>query len=140
MRRTRSKGTQFYAAARGFTYVEVMVALGIVALLTAVMVQTLSTIRRAETSLDQLERAAHIANELVVDLYIHGTASNVFRRHADDWVFNERLEETGPATSRFKWIIWEIAPTAVPSAAWRVCVAAEATPQLAYFRSTSTPR
>lgn len=104
----------------GFTLIEVLIALTIAVLLIGVTAATLGTTLQAERSLNRLEEGRRISDELLAELYLHGTATNVAARHAPEWMVTLNFTETGPANDRVRWHVWELAPADRPSAAWRI--------------------
>lgn len=118
--RTRRRGQSFIFDRRGFTLIEVLIALTIAVVLIGVTAATLGTTLQAERSLDRVEEGRRISDELLAELYLLGTATNVAARHAPEWIVTWNSVETGPANDRARWQVWEIAPADRPSAAWRI--------------------
>lgn len=109
----------------GFTFVEVLVALGLAVLLISVTAATLSTTLRAERALDYREHGHRIAASLQAELYLTGAASNTAAQTSEHWLLTETRMQNGPATGRVYWSVWEISPRARPASAVRIAMLAE---------------
>ncbi len=119
-RRKQRRGQSFIFDQRGFTLIEVLIALTIAVVLIGVTAATLGTTLQAERSLNRVEEGRRISEELLAELYLHGTTTNVAARHAPEWIVTLNFAETGPANDRARWQVWELAPADRPSAAWRI--------------------
>lgn len=103
----------------GFTLVEVLIALLLAVILISVTASTLGVTLRAEQSLDLQDAGERLINTLQTDVYLNNNASNTTQRYADQWLITTTPLETGPATNRIAWEIWELTARERPSVQWR---------------------
>lgn len=92
----------------GFTLVETLLALTLLALLIAVTASTLSVTLRTEQSLTLLDESWRIAHSLQAERYLTGQSSNTSRRYAERWTIEAASFLTGEATNPVAWTVWEI--------------------------------
>jgi prepilin-type N-terminal cleavage/methylation domain-containing protein len=92
----------------GFTFIEVIVALAVTAILVATVCATLVTALSAERRIDDLRDAEVRADDLASHLFAGLDATHATARWAPAWIAAGQPQDTGAGTNFIRWSIWEI--------------------------------
>lgn len=103
-------------APRGaFTFIEILFALALCAILTAVVGSSLATSLQTELAARRLQDANAVCDDLLVALQGGFDVSGVVSAASADWQVTQADDVTGPATNLVRWQVWEVSLLARPS-------------------------
>ncbi len=104
-----------------FTFVEVIIALALCAILASVVCSSLITSLRAEQTAARVYDGSAVCDQLLAALYSGQSASNVAER-AGAWQVTQADAVTGEITNRVHWQVWEVSLRERPSVRQRFAV------------------
>lgn len=113
-----------YLASRrsGFSFIEVIVALAVTAILVATVCVTLVTALSAERRLDDLRSAESHAGELVAYLFAGYDPTNAMAGWAGAWTAAGQEQSIGEGSNRITWSIWEVRAAGQADAGTRIAL------------------
>ena len=106
----------------GFTFVEILFALALCAILTAVVGSSLITSLTTEQAALRVRDASALCDDLLVALQAGLDVSNVTAEAAATWQVTQADALTGPATNRVRWQVWEVSLVERPSVRHRFAI------------------
>ena len=111
-------GTSSRRHPRGFTYVEVLIAFLIAAILTTAVCSTLIVSLRAEREAAWLRQCRFTVQSLVADVYANEKPTDAVAAAYPDWAIDIEEADSRDASGRgVSWEIWRLSPRSRPSLA-----------------------
>ena len=100
---------------KGFTFIEVLVALCIAAVMVAVIGSSLITSLNAEQTATHLQSSTVLAQRLATTLFLGLSPDDVFSAEKADWDFLSKAQNTSDGTNPIAWQVWTLSPKVKPS-------------------------
>jgi prepilin-type N-terminal cleavage/methylation domain-containing protein len=104
-----------------FTLLEVIIALALCAILAGVVSSSLVTSLRAEQTAGRVYDGSALCDQLLAAHYTGGSVTATAER-ASAWLVTQAEAETGEATNRLRWNVWEVSLRERPSVRQRFAV------------------
>ena len=107
---------------RGFTFVEVLVALVMCSLMIAGLTTALITVLKAEQQAAWLRDAQRMTTELSSQHYLGHSPTGLLSRTAADWDLTDELIRQTTEETTLVWRVWTLTPLDRPSLSIRLCL------------------
>ncbi len=110
---------------RGFTFVEILIAILIAALLSGVVCTALIQISRTERSAGNLRQAAFRLQTVACRSYLdQNTPAEISALFAPDWSAEVTRENVEEEETKTPWVTWHLVPEQSPDRAYSISLRA----------------
>jgi Tfp pilus assembly protein PilE len=106
----------------GFTFVEVLVALVMCAIMVSVVCTALITALKAEQMATWLSDAQRMTSEWTAHYYRNESPTNLAKRISTDWTQSDLSIQQATEETSIVWKVWTLTPNDRPSMSIRLCL------------------